>query len=233
MLAADSLRASGFLPRLLLCHSNAAPQRIDGEPEIISESILADWSNLVGDLLSSYHQPGTQHVLQPTPEARQRLVDYHNATVERRHAELRDVTGFAARWAEQAWRLAVVLHAGLHGAEAHTHPLDSTTAENAVCLADWFANEQMDILDKGRQEAARKIEDRVLEHIQDRADRQKIDFTTAREVNRAHITVTAEAARALLARMEADGLLLAEDIVRAHGGKTTRIYRAVKNPVPA
>ncbi|MGO9585165.1 MAG: DUF3987 domain-containing protein [Limisphaerales bacterium] len=232
MLAADSLRASGFLPRLLLCHSHAVPQRIEGEPEIISESILADWSSLVSDLLGSYHQPATQHVLQPTPEARQRLVDYHNAIVERRHAELRDVTGFAARWAEQAWRLAVVLHAGLHGTEAHTHPLDSATAENAVRLADWFADEQLDILAKGRHEAARKIEEQVLEHIQDRADRQKIDYTTAREVHRARITATADAAKALLAQMETDGLLVAEGIAPAHGGKTTRIYRAVKNPVP-
>ena len=232
MLGEDSLSASGFLPRMLMCHSHAEPLRIEGEPETISENVLSGWSTLVIDLLSTYHQPGVSHILQPTPEARQRFVDYHNAIVERRKAELRDVTGFAARWCENAWRLAVVLHAGLYGADAHNHAPDSTTAENAVRLADWFANEQLHILAKGRHEASRKIEDRVLEHIQDRADRQKIDYTTAREVHRARITATADAAKALLARMEADGLLVAEDIAPAHGGKTTRIYRAIKNPIP-
>jgi hypothetical protein len=32
--------------------------------------------------------------------------------------------------------------------------------------------------------------------------------------------------------MEADGLLVGENVTPSGGGKTTRIYRAVKNPVP-
>ncbi len=235
MLAEDSLSVSGFLPRCLICHSHAAPQRIEGEPEATSESVLARWSALATDLLATYRQPGVRHVLQPTPEARQRLVDYHNAIVERRSTELRDVTGFAARWAEQAWRLTVVLHAGLHGAEAHNnHPLDSTTAECAIRLAEWFAASQLDILSKGRHEAAKKIEEQVLELIQDRTEHQKLDYLTARDVRRDRIVATPEAAAALLARMEADGLLVGEDVRPEGGGRSTRVFRAAggNNPVP-
>lgn len=174
------------------------------------------------------------HIVQPTSEARQRLVDYHNAIVERRKCELRDVTGFAARWAEQAWKFAVVLHAGHHGADAHNHRLELTTAENAVRLAEWFANEQLQILAKGRHEAAKKIEEQVLELIQERTERQKIDYVTARDVYRGRIISTPEAAQALLARMEHDGLLIGEDVRPERGGRVTRIFRAVggQNPVP-
>lgn len=174
------------------------------------------------------------HVIQPTPEAWQRLVDYHNEIVERRKAELRDITGFAARWAEQAWRLAVVLHAGLHGAEAHHHRLELATAENAVRLAEWFANEQLQILAKSRRQAAKKVEEEVIELMQERSELQKLTFVTARDVHRARIVPTADAALALLLHMEQKGILTGEDVRPAHGGRATRIFRAVagNNPVP-
>lgn len=168
-----------------------------------------------------------------TAEARQRLEAFFNEIVDRRRAgELADVSQYASRWCEQAARLAITLHAGLHGATAHQHPLELETAENAVKLAKWFANQQLGLLAKGRHAAVAKVQDEVLELLESNHQRKSQDFTTVREVHRARITATADAAKALLTRMEADGLLVAEDITPAHGGKTTRIYRAVKNPVP-
>lgn len=232
MLATDSLSASGFLPRLLLCHSHAAPQRIEGEPEVISENVLSRWSALITDLLAKYRQSGVRHVLQPTPEARQKFVDYHNAIVERRHAELRDVTGFAARWCENAWRLAVVLHTSLYGADAHNHPLELATAENAIRLGEWFAQEQLEILSKSRRQAAVKVEEQVLGLLETHLERKGQDFITAREVRRASIVNTPDAAKSLLDRMEREGVLLGEDIRPPLGGRPTKIFRAAKNPVP-
>ncbi len=57
MLAEDSLSASGFLPRLLICHSHATPQRIEGEPQMIPESDLSRWTALIESLLSAYRLP--------------------------------------------------------------------------------------------------------------------------------------------------------------------------------
>ena len=51
----ESLSASGFLPRLLLCQTNAAPRRIEGEPQILSESVCGQWAQLIGDLLANFH----------------------------------------------------------------------------------------------------------------------------------------------------------------------------------
>ena len=44
------------------------------------------------------------------------LMDAHCDRVgNQTEGDLRDVGAYAARWNEQAWRIAVVLHAGLHG----------------------------------------------------------------------------------------------------------------------
>ena len=77
-------------------------------------------------------------------------------------------------------------------------------------------------------------EKEVIELLATRQERQRLDYVTAREVHRARIVNTADAGRALLARMEREGLLTGEDGRPAHGGKTTRIFRAVggTNPVP-
>lgn len=173
------------------------------------------------------------YTIQATPEARQRLETFFDEIVDRRKAgELADVSQYASRWCEQAARLAITLHAGLHGATAHQHPLAPETADNAVTLARWFADQQLGLLAKGRHTAAAKVEEEVLELLDTNRERKGVDFTTARDVNRAHITATADAAKSLLARMEAAGLLVGEDIAPAHGGKTTRIFRRIQNPVP-
>ncbi|MFO1487359.1 MAG: DUF3987 domain-containing protein [Verrucomicrobiota bacterium] len=168
-----------------------------------------------------------------TPEARQRLEAYFNQIVDRRKAgELADVSHYASRWCEQAARLAITLHAGLHGPAAHQHPLELETADNAVTLAKWFADQQLGLLAKGRHAAATKQEDEVLELIDSNRQRKGVDYVTARDVHRARITATADAARVLLDCMERNGVLAGENITPAHGGKTTRIYRAVKSPFP-
>jgi hypothetical protein len=168
-----------------------------------------------------------------TAEARNRLEGYFNEIVDLRKAgELSDVAQYASRWCEQAARLAITLHAGLHGATAHQHPLSLETAENAVALAKWFARQQLSLLDKGRRQAASKREDEVLALLDTNLERKNLDFITARDAQRARIVSTAEAARTLLARMETDGLLIGEDIAPPGGGKSTRIFRRTTNAVP-
>ena len=232
MLGEESLSASGFLPRLLICDTRARPQRIEGEAPALPESIRGAWWKLVADLLASYHDAATPFRVEPTPAALACLTEFHNAVVDRRVGDLSDVGAFAARYAENAWRLAVTFHAALYGSEAHSRSLDAETAANAVRVVEWFAAAQLEILSKARRQAASKVEDEVLELLASNHERKRQDFTTAREVQRARIVATADAARALLDRMEADGLLSGEDIAPPHGGKPTRVFRSVRNPIP-
>ena len=231
MLNEDSLSASGFLPRLLLCHTNAAPRRIEGEPQVLSESLRDQWTHLISTLLSAFHTAAKPSLITPTPGAVSVLNIFHNGIVDRRSADLADVGAFAARYAENAWRLSVVLHAALWAGEAASRPLAVETAAGAVRIVEWFASQQLNLLAKGRHQAAEKVESEVLELLETNLQRKNQAFTTAREVHRARITPTADAAKALLARMEAGGLLTGADTIPPRGGKPTRVYRAVTNPV--
>ena len=189
----------------------------------------------------------TPYCIVPTPEAQTRLMDYFDeVTASRRAGDLADVSQYASRWSEQASRLALVLHASLYGSCAHEHPLELETAENAIRLAKWFAGQQLDILAKGRRQVAEKKEDEVLQLLDDRGKGERLDpeerkrgliradYVTARNIYRARICPTPEAAAALLARMEEAGILTAQDVRPEHGGKGTRLFRSVagRNPVP-
>jgi hypothetical protein len=103
-----------------------------------------------------------------------------------------------------------------------------------VRLAEWFAGQQLNLLAKGRRAAAEKVETAVLELLEANRERKRLDYVTARDVHRARIVSTADAARALLERMEREGLLTSEDRRPDRGGHTAKIYRAAgqRNPVP-
>ena len=64
---------------------------------------------------------------------------------------------FAARLAENAWRLALVSHAIQHPQDAASHPLTDATAAAAVTLARWFFAETLALLSpiRSQQTAAR------------------------------------------------------------------------------
>ena len=232
MLGELSLTASGFLARPLVCHTNAAPRRIEGAPEVMPESVLARWTQLVSGLLATFHDAKEPFRIEPSPEAAGILINYHNAIVDRRAGDLADIGTFAARYAENAWRMSVVLHAAQWADQAGRQPLASDTAANGVRLVDWFAQSQQEILAKGRRKAAVKVQDEVLELLTSNAQRKAQDYTTAREVYRARIRSTPEAAKALLAGMEAAGILVGEEVRPQNGGPTSRIYRRIHNPVP-
>ena len=144
---------------------------------------------------------------------------HHNAIVKRRRADLRDVTIYAARWNEQAWRIAVVLHAAQHGANAHKHRLEIETAKRAIELADWFAAQQLEILSASRDKAQREKRNQVLALCDD-----KLSGIRASDVYRARIVRNADEAHALLASMESDGELMGRDEHPETGGHVTRIF---------
>ena len=151
-----SLNEGGLIPRVLACHTNCEPREIGKNPPSISISVEKAYAGLIFCLLEKYRLAHQRFTIVPTPEALRAFNDHHNVIVKRRRGELRDVTSYAARWNEQAWRIAVCLHAGTHGGQANEQPVSLETAQRAIVLADWFTAEQLRILNAGR--AQRKIE---------------------------------------------------------------------------
>jgi len=224
LLAERSLTDGGLIPRLLICHTNAEPRPIIQGAAGIPASVRGEYRRMIRELLETYRLADKTWAIEAAPEAFAALTAHHNSIVERRRRELRDVTTFAARWNEQAWRIAVCLHAGLNGGHAHERRLELATAQAAIELADWFAGQQLEMLETGREAARRKIRDEVLKLLADIPAGIR-----ASDVYRTRIKPNAEEARTLLAAMEAEGDLTGHDEKPEGGGHVTRIYtRATK-----
>jgi len=223
LLAEQSLTDGGLVPRLLVCHTRAQPRPIVDGAQGIPASTANAWALLVGTLLQRFRLASEPSIIHPSPEALAAMNAHYNAIVARRLTDLTDVSSYAARWNEQAWRIGVCLHAGLHGDAADKHRLELGTAQDAVTLAEWFTQEQLAILAGGREQAKRNLEQLVLALA---ADQPR--GVTARDIQRGRITNTAEEARALLQRMEAEGILGGRDEQPEGGGKPSRIYTKAK-----
>jgi replicative DNA helicase len=219
LLGERSLTDGGMIPRLQICHTNCQPTHITGDQQGIPSARGKGWDALVRELLTTYCHNRESFTIEPTPAAIQLLTDHHNRVVDLRLGEMKDITSFAGRWTEQAWRLSVVLHAAGHGQHAHEPPLSPDTAQDAITLADWFAAQQLDILSGGRWRAKRDRQKEVLLLLADITE-----GITARDVYRARIAKTAEEARDLLSNMEQEGVLLGKDITPERGGWTVRLY---------
>lgn len=228
LLSQSLLVEGGLMPRLLVCHTHAEPLEIvPGAPGIPPEVSQA-YRELIHALLASYRCGELTHTFAPDPVALAMMVEHYNRIVGRRRYDLRDVGIFAARWNEQAWRLAVCLHAGKWGGEAHEHPLDTETAAAAIELADWFADQQLEILSAGRESAQHKLREKVLALCID-----KPSGIRPADLYRHHVVPNAETARELLLAMERDGQITGRDEKPQGGppqggGHVPRIYTKVR-----
>jgi hypothetical protein len=210
MLDEDSLSASGFLPRLLVCRTHAALRRIEGNAPGISDSVRAQWRQLIAAQLATFHAAPKPCHIEPTPEAKRLLDGFHNSIVDRHQTDLAERghlcrplcgTGLAHRCrpARRALRRGC----------GRPPPRTRNRAKRDSCRRMVCA-QQLDILAKGRREAAERIETQVLEFLETNRERKRPRHITARDVLRARIVATAEAAHALLARLEGQGLLVGE-----------------------
>ena len=219
LLGEKELTDGGLIPRLLVCHTNAEALEIVEGAKGIPAEVSAAYRRTIHALLKTYRLADEPRTIVPSPDALALLNGHFNAIVGRRRGELRDVSSYAARWGEQAWRLAVCLHAGEWGAQAHEQALEAETAARAIKLAEWFADQQLEILSAGRDAGRRKLRDEVLKLLVDIPGRIR-----ASAVYRARITRTADEAHALLATMETEGLLAGADSQPEHGGHVTRLF---------
>ena len=95
-------------------------------------------------------------MVNPSKGAQNALRDYYNHVVKRMvDGDLKDVLPFAARWAEQAWRIAVCIHAGEHLEKAEDNDISPETAMSAIQLTEWFSHQQLAVLGSLRRQKLR------------------------------------------------------------------------------
>lgn len=222
LISNEEIREGGLLPRFLACHSGAEMEYESEKPAPIDPQLVKDFDSRVMGLLEKFRSIGVKRDLESVrmeSDGLEVLRSFKNSIVTKvKSGELSDVQSFAARYAEQAWKLSVVLHAGKWGELATNREIDEQTAVCAVKLANWFSEQQLQILVAVRADARREKHDKIMALFD-----QRPDGITSRDVQRARITQTAEQAKRLLDEIVQEGNLNSETV--ATGGHPKTIYR--------
>lgn len=230
LLESPAMSDSGLMPRFLIADTKAQPQKEPEERHCIDERVKTAWAALIHDLLDTYHEPDTKaHTIQPEPEAAKMLREYRNEIVDRMNpasgGDLADVGIYAARWAENAWRLCVVLHAALHGEDAWRENLAPDTAAKALRLMRWFSEQQLRLLAAGREDKLTKRLEKLRELLAQRPERQ----CNLSELERRHSFEPAEVQR-LAAQFP--GVLVIEKLSTGGSGRPPVVARLLPEPKP-
>ena len=216
----DRLSSGGLLPRFLVLPSTARPKPSNGQ-RIPDQRIVDAWRGCINGLLAAYRwRNGPSAGVSLTPDAAAVFDDYRNNDFVARFDEVADVASFAARYAEQAQRLALILHVVQHGADAGYHPLAEETAKSGVEFTRFFAARQLVFMAgnraKKRGEEARELYELVL-HGQ----------MTLRDLQRRH-GCDPKRVKALAA--EFPKLLVVETVKPDGAGRPSEILRTSAKP---
>ena len=173
---------SGLLPRFLMHDPRAEPEQIPKIVPSLDKGCESQWAYLVDSLLTLRSSESPSVVIASTG-ALDVLRNYDNETrdVRRTGGEMHDVAPFAARWAENACRLVLVLHAAVNGRESEEHEITPDTARSAVEIVKWFSSEMTALFAAGRWEA----KERRLERLCGLVKRNE-GQVTLRDLNRRH-----------------------------------------------
>jgi hypothetical protein len=166
-----------------MAHTYAERQIETGDEPEYDPALAVGYEDTVEALIYAYRLlDGEPFVIQPDGDAKELMRDFKNSTVHK-DGRYSDVEPFVSRWAENAWRIAVVLHCAHHGAEAHKHSLSGDTAARAIDVQKWFAREQLRLLTVGRMKKREEQKERVLNLITKKfaADRKYITERTIQQ----------------------------------------------------
>jgi len=214
------LTTNGFLPRVLPYLMDYTPVESDYKVRRVGSATKQNWSALVRGLFETYHaKQGEPFILKRYKQVGDVLIDCRNSVVRRLQSELADVVPYASRWAEQAWRLTVVLHAGKHGLDAHHETVKSSTAEDAISLMKFFSRQQLALLSSSLDRAKTENEVSILSKLLVKSE------MTARDFVHDHVMTSTAEARGLLEQMVTQGKLDYRDQRPPRGGVPTRFYR--------
>jgi hypothetical protein len=181
--ARPEMAESGFLPRFLPFDAKARPRRIENGVTDIAPDTAEAWRELIEELVDTFRDSGDSPVtVSMEPEATRLMNDYANELADRRELDLADLDAYAARWAEIACRLALVLHAIEHGPRSATLTVSAITATRAHRLVEWFSVEAADLLGDLRENRRRDRRDK-LERLLEGADDRTM---TTRDLTRRH-----------------------------------------------
>jgi Protein of unknown function (DUF3987) len=213
-----TVTASGLACRFL-------PLRINGqigEPSYDEQSTAADavtaFDQAVNGLIARYHQARSCLTISAEIKAREMIESYSRETGRRaRDGDLAWISSFAARWAEIAWRIALIFHCAEHGSQSHLTAVAEQTAISALRIIKWFAWHQQQLLERGAELSANEKLDAALNYVNGHPS-----GATAYDVFRKRQALFHDAndARITLDQLEEEGAITGEP-----SRKSRRFYR--------
>ncbi|HWB06935.1 MAG TPA: DUF3987 domain-containing protein [Verrucomicrobiales bacterium] len=154
---------SGFLPRCLAFDAKGRPAR--PTTHTIPADVSHPWESLLFGLLDHIRVAETT-VIVPVGDATRAIIDdFANEAADAREVDGKwaTVIPFAARLGENAWRIALTLHAILHGKTSHEVPLELATASAAVILTRWYFGETLSLLKPAQAKRRQTRMERLIE----------------------------------------------------------------------
>jgi hypothetical protein len=179
----ERLLVGGFLARCLAADSKMELQYEDdttlreADPEI-----MGAWNQYIRSMIKTFRFAEDPCPIAVGDGVRELSRQFHNAIVDQIRDTLRDISSFAARWVERAWEIALNLHAGHYGDECYREPLSVRTFSDAIRITRFFAECQLEVLQRSRIKALDEQRDR-LEDIFTRNGGKPI---TIRDLHRRH-----------------------------------------------
>ncbi len=158
-LSSDRLMEDGLLARFCVAHSHAGMVFVNDHETTIPVCVIDSYEAMISSLFDAYgHRTEEGMTVQPDHEAQRIMKSYHNRCANRWHSDSGRLQSCIARWTEQTWKMALVLHAAKHAAESHRFEVDGQTAECAVARQEWFAGQQLELVGGGASKSSDRIE---------------------------------------------------------------------------
>jgi len=164
---------SGFVQRMLMCDTGSSAINLSKMDSPFSASVEKEWGEHIHNILNKHRvaeRDGPLTVL-PANDTFAYLVEYQDKCVEQMNGELSDISTIAGKWGENAWRVALCLHVSMYPDDPTGQLLELETAERAVKIVEWFAEQSLQLMGPIREEK----EDYRVSSLTDILSREKYD----------------------------------------------------------
>jgi Protein of unknown function (DUF3987) len=177
------LLVGGLLARMLSFDSLIEPQEIPETVAQMGSQIKQAYHDLITGLMHAYLRLNKSFQIPESRTALEIFRRYHNDLVPDRRASLADINAVVARWHELAMHMAIVLHALIHGPDAHLQPISLETAQNATEIIKWFGRQELRLLAPSREAHKQERLERLIRIITTHYDN---NVATLRDLSRRH-----------------------------------------------
>ena len=173
------IRGKGLLSRFLFAFIDEPVPRRDVERRQVNEEVAELWESLIQRLLRAYWRSTSVVEVEMDDEAIRLNVELDNLRIDHQH-KLTHLSGLPERWAENALRMALLIHCMEYGEHAGSHTVDGLTMERAILIIRWFIGREMAWMESFdvEEHLAEQLKAKVFNLL------EKNGPTTAREIGR-------------------------------------------------